>query len=63
MSNGIVTSSSIRKQLAEMQLGDRARQRAMDALRDAELIVDAMIWVKERAAMLGALFPKPGFKH
>lgn len=63
MSNGIASNSSICKQLAEMQLGDRARQRAMYALHDAELIVDAMFWVKDRIASVGASLPKLGFKH
>ena len=63
MSIGIASSSSICKQLAEMQLSDRARQRAIYALHDAELIVDAVFWVKERIASLGAALPKPGYKH
>jgi hypothetical protein len=60
MSNGIV---SIYQRIAEIQLSDTDRRRAMYALRDAEAIADAVIWVKEGIASLGAILPKLGFKH
>jgi len=44
-------------------LSERERRRAKHALRDAEAIADAVIWVKERVASLGAMLLKPGFKH
>ncbi|HKA41930.1 MAG TPA: hypothetical protein VKF40_08065 [Burkholderiales bacterium] len=53
----------INKRLAEIQLSDPERQRAMYALRDADAIVDALLWVKEKIALLGAVLPKLGFKH
>ena len=53
----------INRQLAEIKLSDLDRQRAMYALRDAHVIVDALIWVKERIASLGTMLLKPGFKH
>lgn len=54
---------AIYKRLAEMQLSEHDRQLATYALRDAEAIVHAAIWVKERFAALGAMLPKLGFKH
>ena len=41
--------------LAEIWLCERERRRARHALRDAEAIADAAIWVKERVASLGAM--------
>jgi hypothetical protein len=45
----------------EIMLGRRAHLYRVNA--DAELIADAVIWVKERVASLGSLILKPGFKH
>lgn len=49
--------------LAEIWFSERERRRAKHALRDAEAIADAVIWVKERGSSLGAMLLKPGFKH
>jgi hypothetical protein len=56
-------NNSICRRLAEVRLSEHDRQRVRYALRDAETIVAAAIWVKERIASLGAMLPKPGFKH
>lgn len=56
-------NSAIYKRLAEMQLSERDRQLATYALRDAEAMVHAVIWVKERISAFGARLPKLGFKH
>jgi len=53
----------INKRLAEIQLSDLDRQRATYALRDADAIVDALLWVKERIASLAAVLPKLSYKH
>jgi hypothetical protein len=42
----------IYQRIAEIQLGDTDRQCARYALRDAEAIADAVIWVKQRIASL-----------
>ena len=55
--------SAIYKQLAEVRISEDDLERARYALRDAEAIVDAVIWVKESIASLGAMPLKPGFKH
>ena len=57
------TCSVICRRLSEMQLGEYDRRVAVHAMRDAEAIADAVIWVKDRIASLGAILPKPGFKH
>jgi len=54
---------SIYKRLAEMPLSEYDRQLAVYAMRDAEAIADAVIWVKEKIAALGAVLPKLGFRH
>ena len=56
-------NDAIYKRLAEVQMSERERERVAYAIRDAEAIVDAVVWVKERIASLGALLPKPSFKH
>jgi hypothetical protein len=53
----------IRQRLATIQLSDSDRQRAAFALGNAEAIADAVIWVKEGIASLGAMLPRLGFKH
>ena len=57
------SKGTICQRLAEMQLSERDRQLARDALRDAEAIVHAVIWVKESIASLGVKLPKLVFKH
>ena len=54
---------SIYTRLAEMQLSEYDRRLAVYAMRDAEVIADAVIWVKEKIAALGAVLPKLGFRH
>ena len=54
---------AIYKQIAELRISEHDRQRAKYALRDAEAIVEAVSWVKERIASLGTMLLKPGFKH
>ena len=52
----------IYQRLAEIQLSERDRQLATYALRDADAIMDAVMWVKRNLESLGARLPKPGFK-
>lgn len=40
------------------------RQVAINAMRDADTIVDAILWITHKIEQLGAmLFMKPGIKH
>ena len=56
-------SGVISRRIAEMQLGDYDKRVAVYAMHDGEAIADAVIWVKDRFASLGAILPKLGFKH
>src|SRR5688572_18029036 len=55
--NGNIT---IQKRLEELRMNEHDRQRAIFAIRDAEAIVDGVVWIKEKIASLGALVTKPG---
>lgn len=45
------------------QLSDRDRQIAMDAMRVAEAFASAVLWVREKVAVMGTWFLKPSVKH
>ena len=55
--------NAIYRRLFEIRLSAHERQAAAHALRQAEAIADAVIWVKEGIASLGAMLPRLGFKH
>jgi len=64
MSKAICKSNStIYRRLAEIQQSESDRQSAMSAMRDAELIADAVVRAKDWLASLGALILKPGLKY
>ena len=58
-----IAQGTIRRQLAEIQLSERDRQRAMYALRDAEAIFSALNWARDRIGSLGTLLLKPVFRN
>ena len=60
-----VTGSNrlLEKRLAESHMSEHDRNRALNAMRDAEAIADAIVWAKDKIASIGALFLKPGFKN
>ena len=45
------------------QMSELDRQVAIDAMRIAEAFADAILWVKEKVAVLGTYFLKPSVKH
>jgi hypothetical protein len=51
------------RRFAEIQMSAFDRQSAAYAMRDAEAIADAVIWVKEGIASFGAMLLKPVYKH
>lgn len=55
--------SGIYARLRQMRMSDADRERAAAALRQAEHLVDAIVWAKEKVAGFGNLFLKPGLKH
>ena len=53
----------LERRLAETHLSEHERSRALNMMREAEAIADAIVWAKNRVASLGSLFLKPGFKN
>jgi hypothetical protein len=44
-------------------MSEHDRDRALNVMREAEAIADAIVWAKDKIASIGALFLKPGFKN
>ena len=61
--NRKTVASEIYSQLMEVRMSEHDRQLAPYALRDAEAIVDALLWIKAKITALGAMLHKPGFRH
>lgn len=60
----IKVSSTIYDQIQASRMTEAERQVAINALRDAELLADAMVWVAKKIEQLAArLFLKPSLKH
>lgn len=55
--------SAIYERINAMNMSDAERQVAINAMQDAEMIVDVMSWIGGKFEQLGALFTKPGLKH
>jgi hypothetical protein len=56
--------STIYARLQAVRMTEVERQRALSALQDANLLVDAFIWVVKKIEQFGArLFLKPALKH
>ena len=62
-SNAKVLDSGIYARLRSVNMSAADRQRAAEALRQAEDIVDAFIWVQQKLASIGQVFLKPSLKH
>ena len=62
-SNERVLDSGIYARIREVQMSETDRQNAIVALRQAERMVDAYLWVKEKLAIVGNVFLKPSLKH
>jgi hypothetical protein len=54
---------TIYRQLGKIRMSALDRQSAAQAMREGEAIADAVIWLKERIASLGAKLPRLGFRH
>ena len=66
MSNDIESKigSTIYARMSAIKMTEPERQRALQALRDADLLVDAFVWVAKKIEQLGSrLFLKPALKH
>lgn len=58
-----VAGSDIYALIRQARMSELDRQVAIKAMRDAEAIADAMVWVKEKVAALGNCLLKPSLKH
>ena len=56
--------STIVARINAVQMSDMERQRALHAMHDADLVVDAFMWVARLIEQAGErLFLKPALKH
>ena len=55
--------SVIYARIQEARLSEYERQSALNALRIAENIADAIFWGREKIAAIGHFFLKPSLKH
>jgi len=56
-------SRLLENRLADANMSEHDRNRALSVMRDAEAIVNAIVWAKDRVASFGALFLRPGLKN
>jgi len=61
--NERLLDSGIYARIREVQMSESDRQYSVDALRQAERLVEAFLWVKEKLADVGHIFLKPSLKH
>jgi hypothetical protein len=58
----IKIGSKIYGLISTARMTEAERQVALNAMRDAELIVDAAVWVARKIEQFGSLFMKPSLK-
>ena len=66
MSKGIniKLGSIVMSRIDSVRMSDSERQVALNAMRNADLLVDAFVWVAKKIEQLGErLFLKPALKH
>ena len=61
--NERVLDSGIYARIRDARMNESDRRLALNTLRSAELIVDAIVWAQEKVAALGHYFLKPSLKH
>ena len=62
-SNETAIDSGIYARLRAVNMSASDRQHAVAALRQAEAIADAIMWVQQKLASIGQVFLKPSLKH
>mgnify|MGYP001598737466 FL=1 len=55
--------SGIYARLRDVRMSASDRRSAIGSLRQAELLVDAILWVKAKVAACGHYFLKPALRH
>jgi hypothetical protein len=60
----IKLGSSVVGRINSARMSESERQVALHAMRDADLLVDAFVWIAKKIEQLGErLFLKPSLKH
>lgn len=60
----IKIGSTVYDRISTVRMSDSERHAAIHAMRNAEAIADAIVWVERKISQLGArLFLRPGLKH
>ena len=60
----IKIGSTVYDRINTARMSDAERQVAINAMHDAELLVDAFVWASKKIEQLGAfLFLKPSVRH
>jgi hypothetical protein len=60
----IKIDSTIYDRINALRISDAERQVAINAMQDAELLVDAFLWMTRKIEQLGSLlFLKPSVRH
>ena len=60
----IKLGSTIVGRVNAIRMSEAERQVVLNAMRDADLLVDAFVWVAKKIEQIGArLFLKPALKH
>ena len=62
-SNERFVNTGIYARIRELPITAADREQAIQALRQAELVADVFMAIKEKLASLGAVFLKPSLKH
>jgi hypothetical protein len=57
------TGSEFYKRIREIQMSEADRQAALNAMRHAEAMADALIWAKSKLTSISTFFLKPSLKH
>jgi hypothetical protein len=55
--------SDVYRRIQEAQMSDTDRHTALRAMRQAEAMVDFVVWVKSKVTAAGTYFLKPSLKH
>ena len=61
--NQTALGSGVYRRIREARMSASERERALDTLRTAEAIVDAIVWVKDKVVALGDFLLHPSLKH
>jgi len=62
-SNERLFDSGIYARIRELRMTESERRTAIEAMREAERVADAILWVREKLAAVGHYFLKPSLKH